>query len=95
MSKILNFLFTHYVGMFLAGVVLVSTNAQAYPSGPVVASVESPENQPAQASPSPTAEAPKQTPQTETRDPATVKPSHHLSTEARIIHELNRHGIDR
>jgi hypothetical protein len=48
-SKILNFLFSHYVGMFLAGAVLTPTSVQAYPSGSVVASVESPKSQPAQA----------------------------------------------
>jgi len=47
MSKILDFIFSHYVGLFFAGVVFVSTGAQAHPSGPLdVASAERSESEP-------------------------------------------------
>jgi hypothetical protein len=100
MSKILNFLFSHYVGMIFAGVVLTSTSVQAYPSGALdVASVENPQSQPSttpvtqtSAPIAPALDTSKQIPQTRTAEPENPK-ARHLSTEARIIHELHRHGI--
>lgn len=81
MSKILNFIFSHYVGLFFAGVLFVSTGAQADPAGTVnVASAESSEGQ-------------RSTPATQTSQTIAIK---HLSKrEAQLVRELYRHGIYR
>jgi hypothetical protein len=80
MSRILNFIFSHYVGLFFAGVLFVSTGAQADSTGVVnVASAETSESQRAAA------------PATQTSQPITIK---HLSKrEAQLVRELHRHGI--
>jgi hypothetical protein len=80
MSKILNFIFSHYVGIFFAGVLFVSTGAQADPTGVVsVASAESSESQRST------------TPATQTSRPIAIK---HLSKrEAELVRDLHRHGI--
>jgi hypothetical protein len=79
MSKILNLIFSHYVGLFFAGVLFVSTGAQAGPGGAVnVASAESSDGQ-------------RPTPTTQTSPPIAIK---HLSKrEAQLVRELHRHGI--
>ena len=93
MSRILNFIFSHYVGLFFAGVVFVSTGAQAHPSGALdVASAESSEGQPSTTPPT-------QTPALNAPDSETTRQTQpiaikHLSKkEAQIIRELHRHGI--
>jgi hypothetical protein len=80
MSKILNFIFSHYVGLFFAGVLFVSTGAHADPAGVVnVASAESSEGQRSMA------------PATQASQPIAIK---HLSKrEAQLVRELHRHGI--
>jgi hypothetical protein len=93
MSRILNFIFSHYVGLFFAGVVFVSTSAQAQSSGALnVASVESSESQPP-ATPStqtPALNAPASQTTTQTQ-PIAIK---HLSKkEAQIVRDLHRRGI--
>jgi hypothetical protein len=87
MSKILNFMFSHYAGLFFAGVVFVSAGTQASPAGALdVAFVEIPESQP---STEPATGANSETPpQTQ---PIAIK---HLSKrEAQLVRELHRHGI--
>jgi hypothetical protein len=82
MSRILNFIFSHYAGLFIAGVVFCSTAAQAQLAGTVnVASSESSESQPSAAPPA-------QTPATK---PVAIM---HLSKrEAQLVRELHRHGV--
>jgi hypothetical protein len=94
MSKILNFIFLHYVGLFFAGVVFVSTTAQAQLSGTLnVASSESTESQGSVApssTPAPVAKAPA----SETNKPTQPIAIKHLSKkEAQLVRELHRHGI--
>jgi hypothetical protein len=93
MSRILNFIFSHYVGLFFAGVVFVSAGAQAQTSRALnVASAESSESQPSTTpstqTPAPSAPASETTRQTQ---PIAIK---HLSKkEAQIVRELHRHGV--
>jgi len=94
--------------LLIAAIALASTAANAGPSRSLsLASAdatqpvtEQPKTQPAE--PATTVERPKPvTPQAAAKDPATgdkpadiVKPKpRHVSTEARIIYELHRHGI--
>ena len=92
MSRILNFIFSHYAGLFFAGVVFVSTGAQAQPSGLLdVASAESSEGQSSTTPPTQTAAPNADFETTRQTQPIAIK---HLSKkEAQIIRELHRHGI--
>lgn len=93
MRKILNLVFFHYVGLFLAGAVFASTGARAEPAAVVnVAAVESSESQPSTtlatrtSSPNP--------PSTETNSQTRSIAIKHLSKrEAQLVRELHRHGI--
>jgi heme-binding NEAT domain protein len=80
------FVFAHYVWLFLAGVGFASTNAQAFPSGALMASVENAKSEPTSTAPS------SATAETSEKTSQVVDPSDHLSTEARIIHQLHRRG---
>jgi pyruvate/2-oxoglutarate dehydrogenase complex dihydrolipoamide acyltransferase (E2) component len=105
MSKILNWVFRHYVKIAFAAAMFVSAGAHAGPSrGLSLATAEAPPqsepSQPATNTPqaTPTATAPVATPETKT--PATPQPTvamkpagKHVNTEARVIYELHRHGI--
>jgi hypothetical protein len=100
MSKIFSAVASHYFAIALAGAVFAATGAQAGPSRSLsLASADAtpPAAQPAPAQQTPTTttpstETPKQAPQTATTDSSKPK-ARHASTEARIIHELHRHGI--
>jgi hypothetical protein len=91
MSKILNFIFSHYVGLFFAGVVFVSTGAQADSARALnVAAAESSGSQPTPATQSPAAVAPV----SETTKPTQPIAIKHLSKrEAQLVRELHQHGI--
>jgi hypothetical protein len=86
MAKILNFIFSHYVGLFLAGVVFVSTDAQAQDARFLnVATFESSGSQPS------TTPAPSPPASEKTQQPIAIK---HLSKrEAQLVQELHRHGV--
>jgi hypothetical protein len=103
MSKIFNLFVSRYFAIALAGAIFAATGAQAGPSRNLsLASVdpspqaEQPTATAPQAAPTstatPTAETPKQSPQTTAVEPSKPK-ARHVSTEARIISELHRHGI--
>jgi outer membrane biosynthesis protein TonB len=99
MSKIFSAVALHYFAIAVAGAIFAATGAQASPSRSLsLASADATPQaaQPVAAQPTPTTtpstEAPKQAPQTTTADPSKPK-ARHASTEARIIHELHRHGI--
>jgi hypothetical protein len=99
MSKILNLVVSRYFAIALAGAIFVATNAQASPSRSLSLASADPSSQaqqpaaaPQTPAPAPTTEAPKQAPEATTTKPSKPKIKH-VSTEARIIHELHRHGI--
>lgn len=90
MSKILNLIFSHYVGLFFAGIVFVSTGAHAQRSSALdVASAEShPSIAPSTQLPSPNA------PSSETAKATQQIAIKHLSKkEAEIVRELHRRGV--
>ena len=98
MSKIFSAVASHYFAIALAGAIFAATGAQAGPSRSLsLASADAtPQAEhpvPAQPTPTtPSTETPKQSPRTTTTEPANLK-ARHVSTEARIIYELHRHGI--
>jgi len=93
MSKVLNFIFSHYVGLFFAGAVFVSTGAQAQRSSALdVASAESVESHPSitlsthsRAPNAPSSDTAKRTQQ--------IAIKHLSKKEAEIIRELHRRGV--
>jgi hypothetical protein len=101
MSKIFNLFVSRYFAIALAGAIFAATGAQAGPSRNLSLALADPTaEQPTATAPqaapastaTPTAETPKQAPQTTTVEPSKPK-ARHVSTEARIISELHRHGI--
>jgi cytoskeletal protein RodZ len=97
MSRILNLVVSRYFGIALAGAVFMATNAQARPSYSQAsadpnAQVQQPSASPQSPASAPTTEAPKQAPETTAAEPSKPK-AKYVSTEARIIYELHRHGI--
>ena len=91
MRKILNLVFFPCVGLFLAGVVFVSTGARAEPVVNVAAA-ESAQSQPSTTLATRTS-APNP-PATETNSQTRSIAIKHLSKrEAQLVRELHRHGI--
>ena len=106
MSKMLNWVFRHYVKIALAAAIFVATNAHAGPSqGVNLATAEpAPLNEPGQLTATNATQAPSAatTPAAipETTTPATPQPTEvarptkrKMTIETRIIYELHRHGI--
>jgi hypothetical protein len=106
MSKILTWVFRHYVEIVFSAALLVSTSAHAGPSRSLsLATAETaPQTEPSQPASNALQAAPKATAPVattpEAKPPVTSQPmtagrptKRHAMTESRIIYELHRHGI--